>query len=70
MLAKYEIALLDVRHETQFAHTHALFAANLALKHIERDAWRRIPRHDTFIEVYDLGEGLTQLALHQLQSMG
>ena len=48
LLAKHEIALLDVSHETQFARTHPLFAANLALEHIERDAWRRIPRHDTF----------------------
>ena len=48
LLAKHEIALLDVRHETQFARTHPLFAANLALEHIERDAWRRIPRHNTF----------------------
>lgn len=70
LLAKREIALLDVRHEAEFAQAHPLFAANLALEHMARDARRRIPRHDTFIVLYDQGEGLAQRALHQLESMG
>jgi rhodanese-related sulfurtransferase len=70
LLAKHEIALIDVRNEARFAQAHPLFAANLALEHIELDARRRIPRHDTSIVVYDHGEGLAQRALHQLESMG
>ena len=31
LLAKHEIALIDVRHEAEFAQAHPLFAANLAL---------------------------------------
>ena len=70
LLAKQEIALIDVRHEAQFAQAHPLFAANLALEHIELDARRRIPRTGTPIVVYDHGEGLALHAAHQLLQMG
>ena len=62
MPAKHEIALLDVRSEAEFSKAHSLFAANLALEHIERVARRRIARDNTFIVVYDKGEGLAQRA--------
>lgn len=70
LLAKQEIALIDVRHEAQFAQAHPLFASNLALEHIELDARRRIPRFDTLLVVYDHGEGLALRAAHQLLQMG
>ena len=49
LLARDEIALLDVREEDPFAQAHPLWAANLPLSRIELDAWRRIPRRDTLI---------------------
>lgn len=69
-LAKQEIALIDVRHEALFAQAHPLFAANLPLDQLEREARRRIPRRDTPIVVYDHGEGLAQLAALSLAQLG
>lgn len=70
LLARQEIALLDVREEASFAQAHPLFAANLSLARIELDAWRRIPRLDTEIVVYDDGEGLAQAAALALRRLG
>ncbi|ARU05983.1 sulfurtransferase [Comamonas serinivorans] len=70
LLAGQEIALLDVREEDPFAQSHPLFAANLPLGRIELDAWRRIPRRDTAIVVYDNGEGLAPRALNKLRELG
>ncbi|PJI97895.1 rhodanese-related sulfurtransferase [Acidovorax sp. 69] len=70
LLARHEIALLDVREEDPFAQNHPLFAANLPASKIELDAWARIPRRDTFIVVYDNGEGLAEPAARKLQKLG
>ena len=70
LLARQEMALLDVREEDPFAQAHPLFAANLPLGRIELDAWTRIPRLDTPIVVYDNGEGLAEPAAHTLRRMG
>ncbi|MFM1908792.1 MAG: hypothetical protein RLZZ591_2469 [Pseudomonadota bacterium] len=70
LLAKEEIALLDVREEDPYAQGHPLFAANLPLGRIEADAWRRIPRLDTPVVVYDQGEGLALAAARTLRRMG
>jgi len=70
LLARHEIALLDVREEDPFAQAHPLFAANLPWGRIELDAWTRIPRLDTPIVVYDNGEGLAHAAARTLQRMG
>lgn len=70
LLAKQEIALIDVRQEAQFSQAHPLFAANLPLDQIKREARRRIPRHDTPIVVYDHGEGLAQRAAFSLAQLG
>lgn len=70
LLAREEIALLDVREEDPFAQAHPLWAANLPWAHIERDAWRRIPRRDTRIVVYDDGEGLARSAVGRLRALG
>ena len=68
LLAGQEIALLDVREEDPFARSHPLFAANLPLGRVELDAWRRIPRRDTAIVLYDNGEGLALRAFEKLQA--
>ncbi len=70
LLARKEIALLDLREEDPFAQSHPLFAANLPLGRVEADAWRRIPRRDTPIVLYDNGEGLVQAAAAMLQRLG
>jgi len=74
LLARREIALLDVREEAPFAEAHPLFAANLALSRIELEAWRRIPRRDVPIVVYGddngRGEGLARRAAERLAGLG
>ena len=55
LLAKNEIALLDVRKESQFAHGHPLFAASFPLGQLEALAAERLPRTDVRIVAY--GDG-------------
>lgn len=70
LLARQEIALIDVREEDPFAQAHPLFAANFPAGRIEIDAWIRIPRRSTPIVVYDNGEGLAEAAARTLQQLG
>lgn len=70
LLAKEEVAIVDVREEDPYAQSHPLFAINLPLGRIEVDAWRRLPRRDTNIVVYDNGEGLALQAIPVLQRLG
>jgi rhodanese-related sulfurtransferase len=70
LLARQEIALLDVREEDPFAQAHPLWAANLPYGRIELEVLWRIPRHDTPIVVYDDGEGLAERAQQSLQAIG
>jgi rhodanese-related sulfurtransferase len=72
LLAREETALLDVREEDPFAQEHPLWAANLPLSRIEIEAWRRIPRLDTFIVLYGAHDGadLAPLAARTLASLG
>lgn len=72
LLAREETALLDVREEDPFAQEHPLWAANLPLSRIEIEAWRRIPRRDTFIVLYGAhgGVDLAPLAARTLAALG
>jgi rhodanese-related sulfurtransferase len=70
LVAREEIALLDVREEDPFAQSHPLWAANLPLSKLELEAWGRIPRRDTRVVVYDNGEGLAARAAERLQALG
>ncbi len=70
LLKQREIVLFDVRDEDIFAQAHPLFAANLPLAKIPLEAWRRVPRLDTDIVVYDDGEGLAQQAATALLAQG
>ncbi|HYW62604.1 MAG TPA: rhodanese-like domain-containing protein [Bradyrhizobium sp.] len=65
-----EIALLDLRHEAEFATGHPLFAANMAADRIELEAAVRLPRRDVPIVLYDAGEGLVAQAAQRLAAMG
>jgi rhodanese-related sulfurtransferase len=70
LLSKREIALVDVREEDPFAQSHPLFACNMPIGRIEADAYRRIPRKDTLIVIYDQFEGLAERAAHMFTRLG
>ncbi|MGY4226526.1 rhodanese-related sulfurtransferase [Bradyrhizobium sp. USDA 4503] len=70
LLLRREIALLDVRHEAEFATGHPLFAANMAAGRIALEAELRLPRKDVPIVLYDNGEGLVAAAVEQLMALG
>ncbi|MCA6120862.1 thiosulfate sulfurtransferase [Bradyrhizobium sp. WSM 1704] len=70
LLLRREIALLDVRHEAQFATGHPLFAANMAFDRIVLEAAIRLPCKDVPIVLYDDGEGLVAAAADQLRALG
>jgi len=70
LLARDEIALLDVRHEADFATGHPLFAANMAAGRIALEAELRLPRKDVPVVLYDNGEGLVPAAASQLAALG
>jgi len=70
LIARREIALLDVREEAAHAEGHPLFAANLPLSRIEIEAYTRIPRLNAPIVLLDGGEGLAQRAAARLIALG
>ncbi len=70
LIARREIALLDVREEDPFAKGHPLFAANLPLSRLELKVFDRLPRRDVKIVVYDDGEGLAGPAVQRLSALG
>jgi rhodanese-related sulfurtransferase len=70
LLLRDEIALLDVRHEADFATGHPLFAANMAADRIALEAGTRLPRKDVPIVVCDAGEGLVPQAADRLVAWG
>src|SRR5512140_3390132 len=72
LLARREIALLDVREEGPYSEGHPLWAANLPLSRLELDAWRRIPRRDTLIVLYGEHDGvdLAPVAGRRLAALG
>ncbi|USX16714.1 rhodanese-like domain-containing protein [Oxalobacteraceae bacterium OTU3CAMAD1] len=70
LLARREIALLDVREEDPHAQAHPLFAANLPYGRIELDAYAKLPRRDVHIVVLDGGEGLAVSAASRLRQLG
>jgi len=70
LLLHQEIALLDVRHEAQFATGHPLFAANMAAGRVALEVAVRLPRKDVPIVLYDDGEGLVAVAAERLAALG
>src|SRR5439155_16428204 len=70
LLLREEIALLDLRHEANFATGHPLFAANMAAGRIALEAETRLPRKDAPIVLYDNGEGLVPAARENLAKLG
>lgn len=70
LLLREEIALLDIRHEAEFATGHPLFAANMAADRIALEAATRMPRKDVPIVIYEAGEGLVPQAADRLGALG
>ena len=70
LLARQEVALIDVREEAEFALGHPLFAAQIPLRLIAEEARWRIPRPETPVIVYDNGEGLAASAAMALRDLG
>jgi rhodanese-related sulfurtransferase len=70
LLARREIALLDVREEACHAEGHPLFAANLSLSRLELEIYTRVPRRNTPAVVFDDGEGLADRAAARLTELG
>lgn len=70
LLARQELALLDVREEAPFAEAHPLFAANVPLSKLEVEIYARVPHRHTPITVYDDGEGLAERAAARLVALG
>lgn len=70
LLARSEIALIDLREEAVFAQAHPLFAAQIPLRRLADEARWRLPRADVPVVVYDDGEGLVEPALAQLAALG
>jgi rhodanese-related sulfurtransferase len=70
LLASDEIALLDVRHEAEFATAHPLFAANMAADRIALEAGLRLPRKDVPIVLYDNDDGFVPAAAEALAKLG
>lgn len=69
LLARNEIALIDLREEDAFARGHPLFAAQIPLRRLTIEAPWRLPQRDALIVVYDNGEGLVAPAIKQLQAL-
>ncbi|MET0542331.1 MAG: rhodanese-like domain-containing protein, partial [Variovorax sp.] len=72
LLARREIALIDLREEHPFAQAHPLWAANLPLPRIAADARRRIPRLDTLVVLYGEQDGVDRVpaAVEAFEALG
>src|ERR1700728_4802578 len=70
LLARAEIALLDVRHESRFATGHPLFAASFPLGQLEAQAADRLPRRTVPIVVYGDGVDDALAGARRLRELG
>ncbi|WDY60461.1 rhodanese-related sulfurtransferase [Pseudomonas sp. PSKL.D1] len=70
LLAREELALIDVREEDPYAQEHPLFAVNIPLSKLEIEVYARVPRRDTAVTLYDDGEGLAATAAERLRALG
>jgi len=70
LLARREIALLDVREEARHAEAHPLFAANLPLSRLECEAFTRLPRRNVNVVLFGETEAQALLAARRLADIG
>jgi rhodanese-related sulfurtransferase len=67
---RQEIAILDLRHEADYACGHPLFAASMPLGLVEVQAWDRLPRRDVPIVVYGYGPQMVERGMRRLRAIG
>lgn len=70
LLAKTEIAVLDVREQGKFAADHLLIATPLPLSKLELDIDSLVPRKSTIIVLCDGGDGIADAAASRLMRYG
>ncbi len=70
LLAREEIAIVDLREEHIYAQAHPLFATNISLSRLEVEILNCIPRLDTTVVIYDDGDGRVERAYAKLQAYG
>jgi len=70
LIARQELALLDLREEDVHARAHPLFAASLPLSRLELEILDRVPRRDTPVVLFDDNDGLTARATALLERLG
>jgi rhodanese-related sulfurtransferase len=70
LIARDEIALIDLREESAFALGHPLFAAQIPLRRLDIEAPWRLPRRAVPLVLYDNGEGLVAPAIERLGTLG
>src|ERR1700745_2576567 len=70
LLLREEIALLDLRHEAEFATGHPLFAANMAAGRIALEAELRFARRYVPIVLYDNDNELVAAARESFAKLG
>ena len=70
LIARTEIALIDLRDEHSFAQGHPLFAAQLPLDRIAVEAEARLPRKSVPVVLYDDSEGFVAAATEAFVARG
>ncbi|MEB5930252.1 rhodanese-like domain-containing protein [Acinetobacter schindleri] len=70
LLAREEIAIVDLREEHIYAQAHPLFSTNISLSRLEVEILNRIPRLDTTIVLYDDADGRVERAYQKLLRYG
>jgi len=70
LLARAEIALVDVRPEGLFAEGHPLFAASLPLGRLEAEVFDRLPRRSIRVVAYGDSDEDTAAAVRRLRELG
>jgi rhodanese-related sulfurtransferase len=70
LIARDEIAIVDLRDEAPFSTGHPLFASQLPPARIAIEAANRFPRKDATIVLYDDGEGLTDDGAERFRALG
>ncbi|MFT4509224.1 rhodanese-like domain-containing protein [Caballeronia sp. 15711] len=65
-----ELALLDLRSVEAFAKGHPLFATNLPLENLERDALRFVPRKSVRLVLVDNGDNTAAQGAATLERLG
>src|SRR5258708_24048009 len=70
LIARREIALVDLREGAAFASGHPLFAAQISLDRLETEMLNLVPRRGSRIVLFDNGEELVSRAAATLETLG